>query len=92
MKSTIIILTTLLIYMNLSAQTNNINIIPKPQEIKILDGKFTLTSSTKILYDEQTHKIAEYFADEIDALYGLKIIVEKSPGESGDNVIESPTY
>jgi hexosaminidase len=50
-------------------------------------GSFTLNSSTKILYDEQTHKIAEYFADEIAALYGLKIIVKKSPGESGDNII-----
>jgi hexosaminidase len=87
MKSTIIILTTLLIYMNLSGQTNNINIIPKPQEIKILEGSFILNSSTKILFDEQTRKIAEYFADELNALYGLKIIVKKSPGESGDNII-----
>jgi hypothetical protein len=32
--------------------------------------------------------IAEYFADEIDALYELKMVVEKSSGESGNNVID----
>lgn len=88
MKSAIIILTTLLIYMNLSAQTNKINIIPKPQNIKILEGDFILNASTKILCDEQTRLIAEYFADEIENRYNLKIKVEKSSGGSANNVID----
>lgn len=74
--------------MSITAQTNDINIIPKPQEITILDGNFIINPSTKILYDEHTKNIAQYFSDEINALYGLKMIVEKSSGESGNNVID----
>lgn len=87
MKTTLIILTTLLFSMNLPAQTNNINIIPKPQEIKVLGGNFTINSSTKILYDDKTEMIAKYFADEVDGLFGIKLKTENSTVNSETNVI-----
>lgn len=83
-----LILTALSLTMNPTAQTNKINIIPKPQEIKILDGDFSISSSTQILYDEHTKNIAQYFVDEIDALYGLKLKFEKSSGKPNNNFIE----
>jgi hexosaminidase len=88
MNNLSLILTALLLTMNLAAQTNKINIIPKPQEIKILDGDFLISSSTQILYDEHTKNIAQYFADEVDALYGLKLKFEKSSGKPNNNFIE----
>lgn len=87
MKTTFIILTTLLFSMNLPAQTNYINIIPKPQEVKVLDGNFTINSSTKILCDDKTEMIAKYFADEVDGLFGIKLKTENSTVNSETNVI-----
>jgi len=88
MKNLSVLLTAFLLTMNLTAQINKINIIPKPQEIKVLDGNFIINSSTRILFDDKTEMIAKYFADEVEGLYELKMVVEKSSGESGNNVID----
>lgn len=88
MKFTSLTFTAFFLTMSLLAQTNNINVIPKPQEIKILGGNFIIYPSTKILYDEHTKNIAEYFLDEVDALYGLRLEIETSSGGSGNNVID----
>ena len=89
MKTTILFLLILLLTMNLSAQTNNINIIPRPQEIKTLDGNFTINSSTKILCDDDTKMIAEYFSNEVGSLFGIKLKTEKtSSDKTGKNVID----
>ena len=88
MKKIIVLLSALLLTMNLSSQTNPINIIPKPQEVKTLEGNFLINSSTKILCDERTRSIAEYIANEINGVSGLKMKVEISPNRSEDNVID----
>jgi len=88
MKSTSLTFTAFFLTMSLLAQTNDINIIPKPQEIKILDGSFTINSSTKIWCDEHTKSTAHYFSDEINMLYGIKLSVEESTMNPLKNIIE----
>jgi hexosaminidase len=87
MKNLSVLLTAFLLTMNLTAQINKINIIPKPQEIKVLYGDFTINSSTQILYDEHTKNIAQYFADEVGGLFGIKLKTENSTVNSETNVI-----
>ncbi|MBS4035400.1 MAG: family 20 glycosylhydrolase [Ignavibacterium sp.] len=88
MKNLSVLLTAFLLTMNLTAQINKINIIPKPQEIKVLDGNFIINSSTRILFDDKTEMIAKYFADEVEGLYELKLKFDKSSGKPVDNFIE----
>ena len=89
MKISFTILTIISTIINLSAQTNNINIIPRPQGIKILDGYFTINSSIKFLCDEDTKMIAEYFSNEVESLFGIKLNIRKTSSDNAEiNVID----
>lgn len=88
MKTIFFSLTALLFTMNLTAQINKINIIPKPHEINTLEGNFTFNTSTKIISDDRARNIAEYFVDEITSLYGIKLNIEKSSVGESINIIE----
>lgn len=88
MKTIFFSLTALLLTMNLTAQINKINIIPKPHEINTLEGNFTFNTSTKIISDNRARNIAEYFVDEITSLYGIKLNIKNNSIGESINIIE----
>ena len=57
---------------NLIAQevTNILNIIPKPKSIVINEGSFKLTPDTKIYYDQNSKKVADYLVEVINPATG----------------------
>lgn len=75
----------ILILISLLTNTySQINIIPKPQEIKILDGTFLLNAQTTIVYSEQTESIAYYLKEYLKSSFGMEL---KASQEQNKNSI-----
>ena len=69
------------------AQSNEINIIPKPQSIKMGSGEFKLDRKTKVVgTDEAGRKMAGIFNDLLEKNYGIKLGVANKPQKK--NAIE----
>ncbi|MDG3583454.1 family 20 glycosylhydrolase [Galbibacter pacificus] len=48
-------------------------VTPKPQELTVQNGSFTIDNNTAIVYtDDETKRIANFFADKIKAYTGIK--------------------
>ncbi len=59
---------------------NNLSIIPKPQSIRVTDGKFTITSKTKLYCDNQFENIesvVNYLNEYLIKSSGFKLTTEK---------------
>ena len=74
------------------AQTGEINIIPKPQLVKLQSGKFKLNRKTKIFVaDEERRKMAEVLNEFLSKNYGFKLEIggsnEKASKERLENVV-----
>lgn len=52
---------------------NNINLIPNPKSIVINEGSFTLSSKTKICFDQYSKRVADYLAEVINPVTGFNI-------------------
>ncbi|MBL8181710.1 MAG: family 20 glycosylhydrolase [Blastocatellia bacterium] len=68
-------------------QNDEINIIPKPESVKIGTGYFTLTKSTKIvIWDEQARELADLLNTELFTKYGFRLKIG-GQGSGSTNVI-----
>jgi hexosaminidase len=75
MKKLIVLLFVLLLILlteYLSAQeiVNSINIIPKPKSIVVNEGTFKLKPDTRIFYDQNSKKVADYLTEVINPATG----------------------
>ncbi len=63
------------------AQNDLVNVVPKPQSVKVLNGNFKLNAKTKIVADDEpSRKSAALLNDLLMANYNFKLeIVSKSP-------------
>lgn len=62
------------------AQPGEINIIPKPQSVKVMTGQFNLDKKTKIVAtDDPGRRIAGLLNDFLTKSYGLKLEVTSRP-------------
>lgn len=67
----------------------NISIIPKPVEIEVLKGNFTIKSQTPLLFsDRQLESLTEYAAGLWEPYLGFKLAVAYNDGLKGRNTIE----
>ena len=55
-----------------------INVVPYPQEVVIGKGKFTLTSTTKIVFVNSNENLAKYLKEQILNLTGISLNILKS--------------
>ena len=55
----------------LSAQVSKVNIIPKPKSIVVNEGTFKLNPDTKIFFDHNSKKVADYLAEVINPATGF---------------------
>lgn len=75
--------------MNTFGQENNeINIIPKPVEVKVNPGSFLLTADTKIIFNKGAEEVAVYLEDIISKETGLSLSTKNSSSSVKSNVIE----
>ncbi|MBK7632765.1 MAG: family 20 glycosylhydrolase [Ignavibacteriales bacterium] len=65
-----IILTVAKIYPQVTE--NNINIIPKPKSLVVNEGTFKLTSDTKIYFNVNSKKVADYLSEVLNPATGFK--------------------
>lgn len=52
---------------------SEINIIPKPKSIVVNDGVFKLNSDTKIFFDSNSKKVADYLAEALNPATGFEL-------------------
>lgn len=89
MKTIIILSLLVLLTMNISAQQNSINIIPKPQVVEPVEGVFLISKSTKILFNEQSKQVADYLKEHIKSWNGSDLILEEIGKSNSDkNIIK----
>jgi len=63
-------------------------VIPRPAEMKMNDGYFTVNQNTNILYDDtnpEIYPVAEYLAETINRASGFKLKVKKYSDNRGRN-------
>jgi len=66
---------------------NNINIIPKPKNLVLREGKFQFNALTKIFYKKDTQSIAEYLDEIIKPSTGFDLMLKEWDGKISDNSI-----
>lgn len=66
---------------------NTINIIPKPKSLVVNEGSFKLTSDTKIYFNVNSKKVADYLAEVINPATGYNFIPKIWNGKVETNSI-----
>jgi hexosaminidase len=66
---------------------SEINIIPKPKSIVVNDGVFKLNSDTKIFFDSNSKKVADYLVDALNPATGFEFNSENWNGKVESNAI-----
>jgi hypothetical protein len=66
-------------------------VIPEPQKMEIRDGDFRLTDGTQVVVGdsakEEDLRGAKSFAEEVQALYGIRLRIVRASKASGENLI-----
>jgi hexosaminidase len=67
-------------YKNIVNEEGDYNIIPKPQKMTIADGRFLVTSSTRISADESLSNESGYLAEMLNLATGYQIKIDDTEG------------
>ena len=63
----ILFLFLLLPYITVFAQKGNVNLIPQPVDLKVMDGYFNLVKTHSITYNKsEARKVAEYLTSKVN--------------------------
>jgi len=90
MKSYLLLVTSLLSCLTISARAAEPALIPKPEKMTIKDGAYTLRPETSILVDSQSEATGTLLAERLRAATGFPFTI-KHPGESAGGAIKLTT-
>ncbi len=85
----ILLIPLLIISITAFSQTmNDINIVPRPAEIKMHTGKFIINNNTQLVLEGGgLEKIANFLNDYLQTFYGLKLKITKKSGGKNEIVL-----
>lgn len=77
----------LILLFSINVFSQQLNIIPKPVNIVLQNGKYTITPKTKIIAATENVKLLSYINDYLLSNYGYKLMVANKLNENGIKLI-----